>query len=78
MDEFDALTLPDEQIRAMIGIEFDELVLDEPDVREIISRDIICSFLKALSCEGRPSWIKSSYDEKVHELYRSIRQRQRD
>ncbi len=73
MDEFDALNLPEDQIRALIGTEFDELILDEPDVRQIISRDIITSFLSALSKGAKPSCIKSSYDQKVHDLYKSIR-----
>ena len=75
VDEFYELTLPEEKIREMIGTEFDELVLEEGDVRDVVSNDIIKNVLAALSGGARPSWMKTTYDEKVHELYKSIRGR---
>ena len=75
MDEFYELTLPEEKIREMIGTEFDELILEEGNVREIVSGDILKSVLTILSGGAKPSWMKTTYDEKVHELYKSIRQR---
>ena len=76
MDEFYELTLPEEKIREMIGTEFDELVLEDGHVKNVISTDIINSVYRLVSCGDRPSWMKAAYDEKVHELYKSIRGRQ--
>ena len=76
VDEFYELTLPEEKIREMIGTEFEELVLEEAGVRNVVASDILKSVFGALAGGSRPSWMKTSYDEKVHELYRSIRKRQ--
>ena len=76
MDEFYELTLPEEKIREMIGTEFDELVLEDGNVKNVISTDIINSVCRMVSGGDRPSWMKTVYDEKVHELYKTIRRRQ--
>ena len=76
VDEFYELTLSDEKIREMIGTEFDELIIEEDSVRHVVSNDILKSVFGALAGGAKPSWMKTSYDEKVHELYRSIRKRQ--
>ena len=75
MDEFYELTLPEEKIREMIGTEFDELVLGDGNVKKVISTDIINSVCRLISGGDRPSWMKAVYDEKVHELYKTIRKR---
>ncbi len=73
MDEFYELTLPEEKIQELIGTEFDELILEEGSCRAVISGDIIRSFFSFISGGAKPACIKETYDEEVHELYRSIR-----
>ncbi|MEI7607296.1 MAG: hypothetical protein WCJ64_07915 [Rhodospirillaceae bacterium] len=73
MDELDDLFLSDDKLQELIGIEFEELVLDEPDVKIIIAQDITSAFLKVLKQRPYMTKQKSQYDNKVHELYSKLK-----
>ncbi|MEI7607207.1 MAG: hypothetical protein WCJ64_07470 [Rhodospirillaceae bacterium] len=73
MDEFYELSLPDDKINELIGIDFEEIILGDIDIRATVSNDLVTAVKGLFSGGHKPHWLKDTYDEKVHELYNKIK-----